>query len=147
MPSAARAYAPQRAPRKEAPIRVVPGRRSSAGLSPQLLFAVRVFMVVLAIFACVSCVRIGLASATVTTSIETESITDQVEEIRSGSAHLEVTESSLANPSSVKATAVKKLGMSAPYETANIVLDGDVVAYDAQGNLSLARSLAQQPVG
>lgn len=143
MPSAARAYAqaPARAPRRESPIRILPGNRHESQLSPQIVFLAKAFMVALAVFALVACVRIGLASATVTTSVATEQINATVNDIRSGSAHLEVTESSLANPTSMKTLASGQLGMSAPYEVATIVLEPDTVVYDEAGNLSLARSL------
>ena len=142
MATAARAYSHSAAPKRGASLRVVPGRRNESSLSPSVLRAARIFVVVLAVIAVVAFVRIGFASATVTTSIETERLNTRVEEVRSGSAHLEVTESSLANPTAVKETAVKKLGMSAPYEIETIRLDSDVIAYDEAGNLSLARSLS-----
>ena len=123
-------------------MRVVPGKRSE-GLPSNLFFGVRVFMVIIAVFAVVAFVRIGFASATVTTSIETQDLNTQVEALRSGSAHLEVTESSLANPTTIKSTAVKKYGMYAPYEVNSIHLSEDVVAFDEAGNLSLARSMAR----
>ena len=143
MANAARAYSHSAAPKRGVSIRVVPGRRNESSLSPNVLRAARIFIIALAVLALVAFVRIGFASATVTTSIETERLNTQVEEVRSGSAHLEVTESSLANPTAVKETAVKKFGMSAPAETETIKLDSDVVAYDGAGNLSLARSLSK----
>ena len=148
MASAARAYsyAPKRAPRRES-LRVVPGGGGSQELSSQIIFIAKVFMIVLAVFACVACLRIGLASATVTTSIQTESINEQINEIRSGSAHLEVTESTLSNPASIKSAAVKQLNMTAPSENDVLHLGKDVVVYDEEGNLSLARSLALSPLG
>ena len=142
MANAARAYSYSAAPKRGSSLRVVPGRRSDAGISPRILRVVSLCMLALAVFAVVAFVRIGFASATVTTSIETERLNTQVEEVRSGSAHLEVTESSLANPTVVKETAVKKLGMSAPYEVETIRLDSDIIAFDEAGNLSLARSLS-----
>lgn len=142
MANAARAYSRSSAPKRSTAIRVVPGGRGNNVLSSTVLLAARVFMIVLAVFAVVACVRIGIASATVTTSLETEKITAQVESIRSGSAHLEVTESTLGNPTAVKESAVKKLGMAAPEEVEKLALSDDVVAFDEAGNLSLARSLS-----
>ena len=143
MASAARAYSYSAAPKRGASIRVVPGKRHDDGISSNVLRMVSLFMIALAIFAIVAFVRIGFASATVTTSIETERLNAQVEQVRSGSAHLEVTESSLSNPTAVKETAVKKFGMSAPYEVDTIKLESDVIAFDEAGNLSLARSLSK----
>ena len=142
MANAARAYSRSAAPKRTSPIRVVPGKRTEE-MPSSIFFGIRIFMIILAVFAVVAFVRIGFASATVTTSIQTDKINSQVEEIRSGSAHLEVTESSLSNPTTVKSTAVKKLGMYAPYEVNTIHLSDDVVAYDEAGNLSLARSMAR----
>lgn len=142
MANAARAYAPLAPRERQTPLRVVRSQSRSRSLSPSVVAAARLFIVVLAVFAVVACMRIGLASATVTTSVETDRINAQVEQVRSGSAHLEVAESALSNPATVKETAVKKLGMSAPLETTVIKLPADVVAYDEHGNLSLARSLA-----
>lgn len=142
MANAARAYSRSAAPKRGASIRVVPGGRGESGLSSHVLFAARAFMIILAVLAVVAFVRIGFASATVTTSMEAERLNAQVEEIRSGSAHLEVTESSLSSPTTIKETAVKKFGMAAPLEVETIKLDGDIIAFDEAGNLSLARSLS-----
>lgn len=143
MASTARAYSQAPAPSRErrVSIHVVPGRRATTELSPQIVFIAKAFMIALAVFALVACVRIGLASATVTTTIQTEEINAQVNDIRSGSASLEVTESTLANPATMKLMATGQLGMSAPAEIATVTLGPDVVAYDEKGNLSLARSL------
>lgn len=145
MANAARAYSYTAAPKRGSSLRVVPGRRTDSGISPHILRAVSFFMIALAIFAVVAFVRIGFASATVTTSLETERLNAQVEQVRSGSASLEVTESSLANPTVVKETAVKKFGMSAPYEVETIRLDSDIITFDEAGNLSLARTLSNTP--
>lgn len=144
MASAARAYAhaPAAAPQRGVDLRVVRGKGSASSLPSHIIFAAKVFMMALAVFAVVACVRIGLASATVTTNLEAEQLNAQVNDVRSGSAHLEVTESSLTNPTSVKSLASGKLGMSAPQEFDTVVLEPDVVAYDEAGNLSLARSLS-----
>ena len=149
MASAARAYErTSAAPRREqVSLRVVPGGRTESALSPQVVFLAKMFMVALAIFAVVAFLRIGLASATVTTTLHTEEINAQVIDLRSGSAHLEVTESTLSNPVSIKTTATGQLGMKAPTEVDTVVLEPDVVVYDAAGNLSLARSLSADVQG
>lgn len=144
MASAARAYSRQSASARGASIRVVPGKKANNALSPVVLFAARAFMITLAVFGIVACARIGFASATVTTSLETERLSAQVESVRSGSVHLEVTESALGNPTAVKETAVKQLGMAAPEEVGKLTLSEDVVAFDDAGNLSLARSLSNK---
>ncbi len=99
-------------------------------------------MILVVVFAVVACVRIGLTSATVSTAIASENTAAQVESARSTGNDLEVQESYLTNPTYVKNIASTQLGMAAPAETTTISLADDVVATDAQGNLSLADSLA-----
>lgn len=147
MASAAPAYrydsARQSAPRpqRRTTVHVVPGRRPAESVSPQLVTAAKAFMVVLAIVALVACVRIGLAAATVTTMIQSESISSQVENLRSSSSSLQVQQSTLSNPTYVRNAAAAQ-GMVAATDTESITLSKDVVCYDASGNLSLSQSLA-----
>jgi cell division protein FtsL len=142
-------YSRQTAPRPERRTRVevVPGRRSAESISPRAVALVKLFMMALSIMAVVACVRIGLAAATVNTMIQSEDISSQVDEMRSGSSDLEVRESALSTPSYVKNVAEGQLNMAQPEQTATITLAPDVVAYDASGNLSLSASLAAAAQG
>lgn len=129
-------------PQRQPNVRVVPGRRPAETVSPAVVAAVKIFVVVMAVFAIVACVRIGLAAATVNTMLQTESISQQVDNLKSGSANLEVRESTLSSPTNVKNVASTQLGMSQATEVDTLVLSPDVVCYDSAGNLSLSKSLA-----
>ncbi len=132
---------PQQRPETAPSIRVVPGRgrQSDSSASSVLLFA-KVLAAVFVVFALLGFVRIGLASATVTTTLSTEALSTQLENARSAGNSLQVRESNLSNTTHIK-TESAKLGMVQPSETAAIALPADIVATDTQGNLSLSKSL------
>ncbi len=146
--SAAPAYsyyperAPERAPRTR--ISVVPGRGTrtqTPSLPASAVLLAKVAAVVLVVLALVAFVRVGLAAATVSASMESQQLSSQISDARSSGAALEVSQSSLTNPSRLRQQA-KSLGMAAPAETGVIVLDKDVVATDDNGALSLSKSMA-----
>lgn len=148
MASAAPAY--RQSARKSARnrnVRVVRGTRQEAGLSHSVVVAARVLVLAVVFFAVIGCARIGLTAATVNTAIATETLTSQISDLQSAGAGLEVKESSLTNPSYIRSIATHELGMSAPTSVDTIALGGDVVACDAEGNLSLSLSLAQVAQG
>ena len=152
MANAAPAYrsprrSPQRSNRTRAQVRVVRGHSSQAGLSWGVILLVRIFFVVVVLFALVACVRIGLTSATVKTALAAEGLTGQVRNMQSYGSNLEVKQSSLSSPSHVRTVAAQQLGMSAPEVTDVIVLDEEVVAYNAQGDLSLSLTLSNLAEG
>ena len=131
--------APQRAPRPQ--VRAIPGGRvREQGVSPQFVTLAKLAAVMLVAFAVVCCVRIALTAATVSTSIESQELTQQISQARKDGNALEVSQSALSNPTHVRAAAAE-LGMVEPPVTETIVLEPDVVATDEAGNLSLTRSL------
>ena len=147
--SAAPAYsyyperAPERAPRER--ISVVPGRgpRTQAPALPSsVIFMAKALAAVLLVVAFVGVVRIGLSAATVTTSLESQELTGKIEQARSSGADLEVSQSLLASPARVKQQA-EGLKMSEPESVGTIELSPDVVATDAEGDLSLSGSVAR----
>ena len=85
--------------------------------------------------------EIGLMSATISTTMQSSQLTSQISDARSSGAALEVSQSTLSNPTKVKQQA-GKLGMAAPETTGVITLDKDVVATDESGALSLSKSVA-----
>jgi len=84
--------------------------------------------------------RIFLTHQTVEVLHESAALSTQISEARTQGTVLEVNQSSLVNTANVlqKATA---LGMSEPEYVSTIVLPQDVVATDAEGNLSLGKSV------
>lgn len=131
---------PQRAPQPS--IHAIPGGRRSheTGISPQVLLAVKVAMVAIALITVVCCVRVALSAATVATAVETQELNQEITAVREQSNALEVSYSTLVNPSNVKAAATE-LGMVSADSAETIVLAPDVVATDDAGNLSLTQSL------
>lgn len=133
---------PEQRPEAKPSIRVVPGRgRKSDTLPSAVILYAKILAVVFVGFALLGFVRIGLASATVTTALSSEALSSQLEAARSTGNSLEVRESYLSNPTYIK-TESAKLGMVQPSETASLSLAADIVSTDAQGNLSLSKSLA-----
>lgn len=145
--SAAPAYSyqyPERAPERAPRVRVVPGRGTRTSietLAPSVIFLAKTVAVVLVVLTLLCFVRIGLASASVTTSLQSQEIAAKIDGARSSGSELEVAQSSLSNPTRVKQAAAG-LGMESPESVDTITLDRDVVATDAQGNLSLSQSVA-----
>ena len=131
-----RAYerAVERAPR----IQVVPGtgpRTAAPALPDSVVFLAKTVAVVLVVLALVA-----LSSAAVTGSIQAQELSSKIDGARAQGNQLEVTQSSLSNPSRVK-TEANAMGMAAPLETTTIDLGQDAVATDDAGNLSLSKSL------
>lgn len=134
--------APERAPRER--ISVVPGRGTrtqSPTLPSSVIFLAKVAAIVLVVVSLVGFVRIGLASAAVTTSMEAKELKSDISTARSDGAALEVSQSSLTNPTHVKQEA-KALKMSEPETVGVIDLAKDVVVTEADGTLSLSKSVA-----
>ena len=124
-----RAYerAVERAPR----IQVVPGtgpRTAAPALPDSVVFLAK------------TVARVALSSAAVTGSIQAQELSSKIDGARAQGNQLEVTQSSLSNPSRVK-TEANAMGMAAPLETTTIDLGQDAVATDDAGNLSLSKSL------
>lgn len=146
MAQAAPAYRyPERIPERSPRIRVVPGKGrqpEQQPLSPQVMRFARMFVAFLVVFAVIGFVRVGLASATVTTAIESDTVSTQIESARAEGNELDVRQSYLSNPSQVKMIASTQLGMGEPAETLTVTLGKDVVATNAQGDLSLSLSFA-----
>lgn len=126
----------QRAPQRG--IEVMPGgaREERPASSGALIFA-RVLVVLIVAFAAIGWVRISLASATVATALEANEIESQISDARDRGAQLEVTQSSLANPTRVKRDALA-LGMRNASASSFIDISGDIVVKDDAGRLSLS---------
>ena len=134
--------APERSPRER--ISVVPGRGTrtqTPTLPSNVVFLAKAAAVVLLVVSLVGFARIGLMSATISTTMQSSQLTSQISDARSSGAALEVSQSTLSNPTKVKQQA-GKLGMAAPETTGVITLDKDVVATDESGALSLSKSVA-----
>lgn len=134
--------APERSPRER--ISVVPGRGTrtqTPTLPSNVVFLAKAAAVVLLVVSLVGFARIGLMSATISTTMQSSQLTSQISDARCSGAALEVSQSTLSNPTKVKQQA-GKLGMAAPETTGVITLDKDVVATDESGALSLSKSVA-----
>lgn len=134
--------APERSPRER--ISVVPGRGTrtqTPTLPSNVVFLAKAAAVVLLVVSLVGFARIGLMSATISTTMQSSQLTSQISDARSSGAALEVSQSTLSNPTKVKQQA-GKLGMAAPETAGVITLDKDVVATDESGALSLSKSVA-----
>ena len=136
---------PQRQPKRDPrpQIRAIPGggrRPQEQGVSTQTVTLVKVAVAAIIAFALVCCVRVALSAATVTTEMESQQISQQISQAREQGNALEVSYSTLANPSQVKMAAAG-MGMVVPETVEYIDLGVDVVATDEAGNLSLTQSL------
>lgn len=123
---------------------VIEGRRSRneiVTLPSSVMGVVKVVVVVAMVVAALCCVRVGLAAASVTTSIESSKISADIESARSMGNDLEVQQSQLSNSMHIRVEAAG-MNMGAPATTAVVTLAPDVVATDDAGNLSLSGSLS-----
>lgn len=125
-------------------IAVVPGAGRAAepvGLPQHLLTLAKLCAVAAILVAVVAVVRVGLTAAAAATALETKQIEANIDEARAQGSELEVDQSVLSNPARIRAQA-QSLGMAAPTDefSDQIILPDDVVATDAEGNLSLSES-------
>jgi len=136
--------APARVPNRRSRVEVLPGSRKSsrkqATSSPFIITIARSIAVFLVVVAVVCCVRIALTSATVTTMIESDELSTQIAEARSVGTGFEVEQSGLLS-STMLSSAAKRMDMITPYEVGAIALPADVVATDADGNLSFSGTI------
>ena len=124
----------ERAPRERIDVVVGRGSRTQAPtLSPGIVFLAKMAAVVLVAVALV-------ASATLSATMQANELSQQIGDARSQGAQLEVSQSALSNPTTVKQRA-GKLGMAAPESSGVIELEEDVVATDDSGALSLSQSV------
>ena len=146
MAGAAPAYQysyPERLAPRSPRVRVIPGsgqQWQARSLSPALVAFARLVAVVLVVFALLGLLRIGLASATVTTALSAEEVAAKIESARSQGNELEVREGYLSNPTYLKLEAAK-LHMGTSDTPTVIMLSEDRVKTDEAGGLSLALSL------
>ena len=133
--------APRTQPRR-ADVRAVrtngPSRASEQ--TPLIITAARLAAVVLVVVAVLGMARIALTSATVTTLIESDTLSAQIDEARTTGTSLEMQQSVLSSPTSIK-QAIKRLGMVPAGEAEVIALEPDIVAVDEEGTLSLSDSV------
>lgn len=124
---------------------VIPGRRGAssdvATLPSSIIGAAKAVVVVALVIAMVCCVGVGLSAASITTSIEANRLSTQIENARSYGSDLEVQQSRLSNSTHIRVEAAS-LGVTPPEKTVAVVLGADVVATDEAGNLSLSGSIA-----
>lgn len=143
----ARAYERERYAQPD--ISVVPGSRPRTQvqtLPSSVVLVAKVVAVALVVIALLGVVRVTLSSAAVTTAIESNQLSSQIETARAEGSNLEVSQSALSNPTYVKGAATA-LGMVEASDTKKIVLDDDVVVTDEAGNLSLSGSIAAAALG
>lgn len=126
--------------RRERSLRVERTGSHGERQSSLLMTAAIMAAIVLVVIAALSFARISLMNATVTTLIEADALSGQIETARSEGVSLEMEQSVLSNTYAINAAA-KRLGMAEPYEVGVIALSPDVVAVNEDGALSLATSL------
>ncbi|MCI9129882.1 MAG: hypothetical protein HFJ65_06210 [Eggerthellaceae bacterium] len=118
------------------------GRRAEEHASNGVVLFARALIILIVGFALIGCVRISLSSATVAAAMEASQIDDQISEAREVGSQLEVTQSSLANPTRVKRDALA-IGMRAPATNSFIDITGDVVVRGQDGRLLLSGTVSE----
>lgn len=102
--------------------------------------AVAFAVAALVVVAVAACIRLALSSAAIATSLDSQQISNSIQDVRTASTSLEIEQSTLANPARISAEA-KRLGMAAPSSVGVIELAPDVVVLDGDGALSLSQSV------
>lgn len=124
-------------------IDVVPGGRSKEAGNPAHALAVNIAKLMvgaLCIFAIVGFARVSLSAATVAEALQEREVTSLLEDARSSISELEVAQSSLSNPTRIKAQAAA-LGMAPATDVGVLDIKADIVAVDSDGALSLTASM------
>ena len=125
-------------------ISVIPGsgRAEAPSSSTSIVFLAKVAAAIIVVIAVLGFVRVTLSSATVTTALETQELSSQISTVRSEGSTLEVSHSALANPTRIRNMATA-MGMAPAESVTYIDLNNDLIATDADGNLSLSGSVAR----
>lgn len=118
---------------------VVQGGKSQAK-SLWINHAIKLAIYVIAFVCIVGAINVTLSAATLASTKEASSVTQEIEQARQSGKELEVKLGSLSNPTRIKEEATK-LGMVEATETIKIDLSNDIVALDDNGNLSLNKSI------
>ena len=105
-----------------------------------LIGMLKAAIIVMAVLALVGIASLTLSAATVTTSMQSQALSSQIDDARAQGSSLEVTQSLLSNSTRVRMQA-EKLGMAAPAEVGTINMPEDVVSTNDDGSLSLSRSV------
>ncbi len=105
-----------------------------------MLLIAKIMVAAIVAFACIGFARITFSSFTVAEALEAREISKQLDVARSGISDLEVKQSTLTNPTRIKAKA-EALNMASPINPLMIDLSGDVVVADDSGTLLLTSSL------
>lgn len=127
--------------RQRPDVRTIPGGTPrEGGLSPQVLALAKIAVFAVLFIAALCCARVAFAAATVSTLAESQTLSSQISQAREEGTSLEVSYSTLSNPSNIK-TQAAELGMVSSESTEVITLEEDVVAVDDTGALSLSESL------
>lgn len=130
--------------RSGADFEVIPGRRKYSDvetLPASVMGIAKVIVAAALVVATLCCVRVGLTAASVTSSIAADDLSAKIENARSYGSDLEVQQSRLSNSTHIRVEAAS-LGMAPPLSTEAVVLPPDIVATDAEGDLSLSGSIA-----
>ncbi len=112
-------------------------QHESSGLWLTAAVLVAAMSLVVALFAVA---HVWLDSASVSLSVQAQSVSTSLVEVRHEGSLLEVEVSSLSNPTRIQ-EAANALGMISPDSATIIKLGEDVVVTNAEGDLSLAGSL------
>ena len=130
-------YEPGQARSSRPDVCVVRGGANEQQGVNMLVEVAKMAAIVLVVVAALCFARIALTNATVSTMIESDTLSAQISEARSTGTSLEMEQSTLSNTAAIN-SAAKRLGMTAPYEVGTITLSPDVVATDANGSLSFS---------
>lgn len=131
------------APKPKPRIDVVPGGRSKEAANPAHSLALQIakyMAIAICIFAFIGFVRVTLAAATVAEALEEREISSLLDDARSSISELEVTQSSLSNPTRIKTEAAAR-GMAPAVDVGVLDIKADIVAVDENGSLSLTASI------
>lgn len=132
-----RTYAPVR---EREQVRVLPGQRSDAALSPVVVSAAKAIVAVALLIALACIARVALSTASVQALMETRQAEAATSEQRAWGADLRIAQGAAASPTALKDRA-SDLGMAPATDSAMVSLSDDVVGYSDSGSLSLARTI------
>ena len=133
-------YEPGRDRMPPSDMRVVRGGAQTKSSTNTLVELAKMAAIVLVVVAALCFARIALTNATVSTMIESDTLSSQISEARSTGTSLEMEQSTLSSNTALS-SAVTRLGMAAPGEVGTIQLAPDVVATDSDGTLLLSDSV------
>ena len=139
-------FTPKPNKQRKVQLEAIKGKKRNGGIlegtavSPLLVTAAKFAATVVVAASLAAFCRVAISTASVTSAIESKDLNSQITEELANKNQLEVEDSAISNSTHLR-SAAEQYSLVAPSTIEQINLGQDVVAYDANGTVSLVESL------